>query len=244
MKDTVILRLRSDTAQIYSQTKWLIAGPEDSASDSDSDSDDGARVEHPERFGLDQLAEDVKIHIDCLVDLSDALEHPAEDPEQHDIEPSYLNVEQRAAHDYHADLILAKFPKVQIELAECLGRTSWARYQRMQQEREVNAKVVAIPSVEELEVLGSLTKSRFADSEFQDSGLGTSLPSAPPTRYAETMISYMTSMAGGKRVQIPPLSAEAKSGARFECNACGKHIYAQTNRKWRYVDPSQSMLHA
>jgi len=176
------------------------------------------------------------MHIDCLVDLSDALEHPAEDPQQHKDEPSVLRVKQRAAHDYHADLILAKFPKAHIELAECLGKISWDRYQRMQQEREINAKAVVASSVQEQELQGCGNKSHVADSEFQDSGLGTSLPSAPPTRYAETMISYMTSVAEGKRVQIPSLSAEARSGQKFECNACGKLIRAQNNREWRYVD--------
>jgi hypothetical protein len=97
----------------------------------------------------------------------------------------------------------------------------------MQQEREENAKANAT-----MKAPVSAAKSLAAISEFQDSGLGTSLPSAP-TRYAETVISFMTSIAGGKRVQIPSLPAEAKTGARFECHACGRHIRATNNRDWR-----------
>lgn len=224
--------MRIETAQLHGQTKWLIAGTEEDASDSDSDSD--ASGNESTQIDLDRLSEDVKLHVDCLMDLSDALEFPAIDAEQHDDQPSVLRLEQRAAHDYHADLILAKFPNAQIELAKCLGKISWDRYQRMQQERDSNAKGANTISA---------TKSRAADSEFQDSGLGASLPipSAPPTHYAGTIVSYMTSIADGKRVQIPPLPAEAKSGAAFECNACGKRIRAQNNRDWRYVSIPSSL---
>jgi len=235
-KDADAVRLRDETAQFHSQTRWLTSGPEESVSDSsDSDSDASERDLAPNE--LSRLAEDVKMHIDCLTDLSNALDFPAEDAVDTDDEPSTLRVEQRAAHDYHADLILAKFPKAQIKLAETLGRISWDRYQRMQQERDYNARDNITFAIQEQHVGEVATKSRFADSEFQDSGLGTSLqvPSIPATRYAETILSYMSSMVGDKRVQIPPLSEEAKAGAKFECNACGKHIYARTNREWRYV---------
>lgn len=66
------------------------------------------------------------MHIQCLKDLSNSLESPAIDPEPTD-EPSVLNIQQRTAHDYHVDLITAKFPKAQMELAECLGKTSTLR---------------------------------------------------------------------------------------------------------------------
>lgn len=208
--------------------------PDGNVSDSDSDgyssSDSDNPISENKNGGLNHFAEDVKMHVQCLSDLSSTLEFPAVDPEPTD-EPSVLRIEQRAAHDYHVDLITAKFPKAQISLAECLGKMSWDRYQRMQQEREINARYVAGSAPEE-EAVASAQKSRLADSEFKDSGLGTSLL-APPTHYAETVISFMTSIAGGKRVQIPPLPQEAKSGSQFECNACGRHIRATNNREWR-----------
>jgi hypothetical protein len=243
VNDPVAIRLRVEMAQLHSQTKWLTSRPEESSSDSsDNDSDASGLGGAPTELG--HLAEDVKTHIDCLTELSNALEFPAEDPEDDDDEPSALRVEQRTAHGYYADLILAKFPKAQIELAESLGKISWDRYQRMQQEREYNSSANAVSSIQEQHVGEAATKSRFADSEFQDSGLGTSLqvPSVSATRYAETIISYMTSMTGGKRVQIPPLSAEAKAGAKFECNACSKYICAETNREWRYVSRCPTQL--
>jgi hypothetical protein len=207
-------------------------GLEESVSDSDSDSDSDKSGDEQEQSGLERLVKDVKTHVDCLVDLGNALECPAIDPE-HEDEPSVLKFEQRAAHDYHADLILAKFPKAHVELVVCLGRISWDRYQRMQEQREVNANAITSLHIDNEGIVASAQKSRLADSEFKDSGLGTSLPSAPPSRYAETVISFMTSIAGGKRVQIPPLPTEARNGAQFECNACGKNIRATNNREWR-----------
>jgi hypothetical protein len=109
-------------------------------------------------------------------------------------------------------------------LLQCLGRTSWDRYLRMQRERDSNAHIISIQD----------GKSCFSKSEFQDSGIGTSLPHGVST-YAETIISFATSISGGKRVDIPPLPPGAKKGMPFECNACGNSIKATNNRDWRLV---------
>ena len=222
------MQLRESTAEVCNQTKWLLSGFSESTNDHDS-SDSVTSSDDLERSSMNRIVEDTKTYTECLVDLSAALQCPATNREQED-GPSNLRVQERAAHDYHTQLILAKYPSAQADLIESLGKTSWSRYQRMVLERESNANA---QTHAELPTQHIATKSHFADSEFQDSGLGTSLPSAPPTTYAETVISFMTSIGGGKRIQIPSLSAEAKSGAKFECNSCGKHIRATTNRDWR-----------
>jgi hypothetical protein len=134
-----------------------------------------------------------------------------------------------------ADLIVAKFPKAHVELVECLGKISWDRYQRMQQEREINANIPGGTAA-------SAQKSSGTGSEFRDSALGPSLPSVSATGYAETVISFMTGITEGKRVHFPPLPSAAKTGAQFECNACGRHIRAVNNREWRYDESSTFML--
>jgi hypothetical protein len=109
-------------------------------------------------------------------------------------------------------------------LLQCLGKTSWDRYLRMQRERDSNAHIISIQD----------GKSCFSRSEFQDSGIGKSLPHGAST-YAETIISFATSISGGQRVDIPPLPPGAKKGVPFECNACGNSIKATNNRDWRLV---------
>jgi hypothetical protein len=222
-------QLRESIAEVCSQTKWLLSSSSEPASTHDS-SDSDTSSDELAQSDISRLVEDTKTYTGCLVDLSAALQCPAISKEQED-EPSILRVQERAAHDYHIQLILAKYPSAQINLIENLGKTSWNRYQRMVHERESNANAQTHAELSTLHQTAA--KSHLADSEFQDSGLGTSLSSAPRTTYAETVISFMTSIGGGKRIQIPPLSAEAKSGAKFECNACGKQIRSTTNRDWR-----------
>jgi hypothetical protein len=225
-EDDAIVQLRENTVEVCSQTKWLLSSFTEATDENDSsDSDTSSDV--LERSGMSRIVEDTKTYTECLVDWSAALQCPAMDQEQED-RPSIMRVEEREAHDYHTQLILAKYPSAQADLIESLGKTSWNRYQRMVHERASNANAQM-----NVELHTTAIKSRIADSEFQDSGLGTSLPSALPTSYAETVISFMTSIGGGKQIQIPPLSAEAKSGAKFECNACGRQIRATTNRDWR-----------
>lgn len=170
-----------------------------------------------------ELVRNVKHYTRCLVDLGTALDCPALEPEHHD-RPSLVALEQRSAPDYYTELIKIKYPEAELCLLQSLGKTSWHRYQRMQQERNSNAEVR--PEIT------SGTKSEAAESKFIDSGIGTSLP-RPPSSYAETVLSFVTHMSEGKRVNVPPLPAEARNGQPFACTACGKLIVARSNREWR-----------
>lgn len=203
---------------------------EELASDSSSDSDcTGSEDETPQR-GMVDLVEEVRTLVNCLFDLSSAIERPAADPKDGD-EPSTSDLGQRAAHDYHTDLIKAKYPDAQLDLVQCLGRISWNRYQRMQQERELNAEAAQLGSVHAHNQ--SAVKSQATSSSFKDSGVGSSMPSATISHYAETVVSFMTGVSEGKRVSIPSLSAGARKGEPFDCNACGRPISVMSNRKWR-----------
>jgi hypothetical protein len=186
--------------------------------DSDSDSDPDSCDDDEDRSTFQDMVQSIKTYTACLVDLGTALDCPALEPEIDD-GPTQVVSGQRSAHDYYTDLVQAKFPQAELTLLQNLGSISWKRYLRMQQERDANAHTV--------HVTVSSTKS---SSEFQDSGLGSSIPA---TRYAESTVSFMTSVAGGKRVQIPRLTTEAKGGAPFECNACGMRIRMMNNRDWR-----------
>ena len=192
---------------------------------SDSESDSSSCGDDSSSDKLHELTRRVSTYANCLIDLGTALDCPALEPE-HDDGPSLVTLKQRCAHDYHTDLIRAKFPDADNDLLRSLGQISWDRYQRMQQERESNALALAQP------VQTSCHKSLAAGSEFQDSGIGTSLPQVA-SAYAETVVSFLTSVSEVKRVNIPPLSVEAKSGLPFECAACGKLTRATTNREWR-----------
>lgn len=230
-EDLRLSLLRDTNAQVvYEQTKFILADLEDTASDSGSDAD--SYEDELDQDNLDSVVDEIKTYTQCLVDLNTALECPAMDPDHGDNESNILRLGERSVHEYYADLIIAKYPKVDLDIAACLGKVSWDRYQRMQQERNSNLNNHTMYSEEQ--ALSMVPKSHLAESAFQDSGLGTSIPAEPST-YAATVISFMSSVSGGKQIQVPPLSTEARDGKAFECNACGKHIKATTNREWRLV---------
>jgi hypothetical protein len=213
--------LMTTAAKLNDQIRLLLVDANEDISESESDSE--SSCDEGVTDNLQELAQTIKVYTDSLTDLSSALACPALEPE-YDNEPSAVTPEPRFANDYHTELIRAKFPRAEMILLQCLGRASWDRYLRMQRERDFNAHTISIQD----------GKSRFSKSEFQDSGIGTSLPHGAST-YAETLLSFATSISGGKRVDIPPLPPGAKKGVPFECNACGNSIKATNNRDWRLV---------
>lgn len=221
--DRTISDLCSAATELYDQTKWLLIDGDDESNDSESETDSSYPSDEAPARTMHDLVEQVKTYTDCLIDLGTALKCPALDPEPED-EARVVRSEQRAAHDYHTDLIMARFPQAQLALLQTLGKTSWNRYQRMQQERCFNVQMQSAALAR--------AKSEAAASEFQDSGLGTSLPQVA-SAYAETIASFVSKMSGDEQIKIPTLSAEAKSGIPFECIACGSRIRITSNREWR-----------
>lgn len=221
--DTSTAILRTTAAELYSETKCILLQDNTISDDEDGSSDDDSVSSRDQQSEASLIVADIKMYTECLIDLGPSIECPASNYKSGE-EPSALVIKERLAHDYHVELILAKYPKADTELAYHLGRTSWNRYQRMQRQREINC--------DNRNNTDSAAKSQAAGSEFIDSGLGTSLGDGAPT-YADSLASVMTGITEGKPVKIPPLSAEAKRGEEFECNACGKYIRVKSFREWR-----------
>ena len=213
-----------------SRLRYLLTLANHNASDIDSESDSDNTQDPAPVFEIEGLVEDIKTYTQCLVDLGPTLSTPATTNEP----GATIDIAaqgERNPNEYHAGLLSKKYPRADALLVECLGKTSWARFVRMQHERELNAREHII--LEEPAVVGA-AKSLVSNSVFQDSGLGTSLP-VVPSAYAESTVSFMTSITGGERARIPPLPVEAKQGFPFECTACGRSVRATNNREWRYV---------
>jgi hypothetical protein len=225
------LRRHAIASELYIQTSWLVLDADETEDETESESDAPSNVGAAEQMTrANIMVGRIRTYTNCLMAMGAALDCPAPDDEQVD-KPGQRSGEQRCASDYHVDLIKAKFPQADVLLVHQLGKASWERYQRMQQERELNANkgIVSIAS----------DKSHATFSEFKDSGLGTTLP-PPPSYYAPTIVSarsFISSISGGRGIDIPSLSPEARNGALFDCNACGRSIRAVTQREWRYVDP-------
>lgn len=215
------LLMRTQIHVLREQTRWILSELDQSAhTDNDSDSSSDEECQD----GIESIIKEVKAYTQCLVDLNETLQCPASDQEYEERTPT-MRLEKRNAYDYYADLVMAKFPKANLNLVECLGKANWQRYQRMQAGRANNATAEEVTAEE-------LPRSKAASSEFRDSGIGTSIP-AWPSSYAPTIISFVSSFSSGERVPIPPLPLEARNGQAFECIACGKSVRATTNREWR-----------
>lgn len=200
--------------------KWQISDDQTS-----SESYEEATVSDVKRLPVTSgaLTRKVKLYTECLVDLGPSLRCPAQDTVV-DESTQLPSVEQRSGDEYHTELLSIKFPSASTNLLKCMGKASWNRYRRLQQERLVN---------EHHRLLSAAgNKSHATNSTFQDSGIGQSTRPAASS-YAGSMLSFVTAIAGGKRVRVPPLPSEAKRGLPFECDACGKNVRVWDNRSWR-----------
>lgn len=204
-------------------------------SDTESESENDNPDTQIEPIGIRTVIRKMKTYTECLLDIGYSLDHPALDDSEDD-ETANLAIKQRSIHDYytnqrsaedyHTERLRAKFPLARIELLQCLGRTSWNRYQRLQKERELRVQGDQVAISDE--------KSHTIHSKFVDSGLGTSLPAATSS-YAASIVSLMSSITGGKQAKLPKLPVEAKNGAPFDCIACGGRVCYDNNRDWRSV---------
>ncbi|EUC42453.1 hypothetical protein COCMIDRAFT_51464, partial [Bipolaris oryzae ATCC 44560] len=228
VKDASVQRQQTTASELYREWKWYLKATDESESEDESDSGDDHEEEDNLPTRVDVMIRRLKTYINCLIGLGTALECPAPD-ESHDDEPGVVGLGPRFAHDYHTDLIQAKYPVADVYLVQVLGKISWSRFLRMQRERDNNT--AATPELQGL-LAPLATKSTGLSSEFQDSGIGTSLAKSQSS-YAESTVSFMTSISGGERVRIPPLPAEGENGQPFECIACAKIVRAENNREWR-----------
>lgn len=218
--DEQTLTIYKSATQLYSRNKWRLNDDNQTTSDSDLEVSDASTKDEP--ISINILIRKIKLYTECLVELGSSLCCVAPDDLQAGVAAS-LGIQQRSAHDYHTALILEKHPQTDPDLAKVLGQLSWDRYERLQLNRTGQTKTST----------NSDGKSRIVGTEFQDSGVGTSLSGTLPS-YAKSTVSFMTSLTtGGDRVQIPPLPAAAKNGGSFECLACCQKVQVIGNRAWR-----------
>ncbi|ORY11613.1 hypothetical protein BCR34DRAFT_601218 [Clohesyomyces aquaticus] len=223
-KDRCSLLTKTNVAATREQARRILLDFDRSNSESEIDSDEGNESdldsldEGVDVPLVDMVFDDIKTDIQCLVDLNIALECPAPDP-RHELRAQGPGVEKRQAYDYYTDLIIAKFPRAGIEVAQCLGKANWHRYQRIQEERVKNMPSHGVIAEE-------IPKSRVDSSDqLRPYAFQLALTSLP--------FPFNSDILSGQRVKIPPLPTEAQLGQAFRCAACGKHLPAISNDDWR-----------
>ena len=142
-----------------------------------------------------------------------------------------------------------KFNDADTDLVERLGESNWQRFVTIRARMDQIAsapKNEPAPPIEQIPVQAVFVdkpQSIFKPlSLFQDSGLGSSVASAPATsQHAQSVAShtsFMTSLAEGEDSsrRVPPTPFEVSLGKPFRCEICGHQLFNIKNRlDWKYV---------
>lgn len=251
MRELAQSGLAKELQRLLDETASLLDTPE-AMTDFESLSDDGST-----RYDLDDVLDDVAIYIDCLMDLSLALENPAVDLEprdqaHQDIEVFDVSTPQELTF---CRRIRDRFPKMRKFLVERLSRANSARATKLQALREV--------ALEEVEVVCEPEESIYDPSEqiFSESDPRMTVTSGTyssqrsqsifdrPLRFsrtpgrsrniaedAQSFASFSTSYSAitEGRPRVPPLPDEAVDGQSFRCLACHQTLSGITTRnQWK-----------
>ncbi|KXH33604.1 hypothetical protein CSIM01_11769 [Colletotrichum simmondsii] len=196
--------------QLLQEAEDDIAKSESSTGSSDYDDDD-----------IEQINADLEADTRSLMELDALFSEPILDTgnmrqslpsSSHKWEP----------HEPYKHIITNRFPKADDGLITSLGKANYERFLRGQEQRHSSSRALLDPSMlQEIENLDA------ASSKFNDSGLGSSIPSS----YAETIMSYHG--GEGTSIRLPSLPKLARNGSSFLCIACGLPTVVQTNSAWK-----------
>ena len=165
----------------------------------------------------------IRHHVDTLMELLPTLRHVCEMSQLPQIEdvipmqPMKTSVET-AAHPFVRQ-VHDKFPRVDAKLADRPGEANWQRFDRLQE-------LQSGPNLENTGAnqIAQPCQSKFIPvSEFQDSGLGSSLRvQSQSAASAASHSSFLTtkSSAHGGPVHVPPTPAEVDLKQSFDCQIC------------------------
>ncbi|KAL2201511.1 hypothetical protein P885DRAFT_73854 [Corynascus similis CBS 632.67] len=215
------------TKDVAEAAAFSIPSTDSDSEDSDTESvSSGVHKLHT----IEDIIEDLKTDIQCLVDLGPRYKEPILDrtikeeaaiPHQ---DTTWDPVESLTARIRH------RYPNVDGAFARVLGQANWERAQRLFAAKEKNAEDAERSNVKDESA--SRAPGTLLTSEFYDSGLGTSIPKA--SSYTETVFSYHGTKGGS--IKIPPIPAEGQDGDmssltssltashEIECPFCQEHI--------------------
>ena len=185
-------------------------------------------------FNIEDVVDDLADYVDCLMDLSQCLEHPALDfDETRHLPPEVFNASSPQALLF-CRRIRDRFPVLPLFLVERLGEANSIRSNRV---REAQLR---IPSGKEGDVGDDITETLFSDSMPKNTDTTKSTfqsdsifdrPMSVAT-FATTATTWSAIEQG--RLRVPPLPKEAETDDGFLCIACAKRLTDVKNRtNWK-----------
>ncbi|KAI1860685.1 uncharacterized protein JN550_011410 [Neoarthrinium moseri] len=198
-----------DGSTVVDHTKLILLVPEvklllGAIEDEDGDSSSSDDISNLGDDSIREILEDLHTDTICLMELEPLLKNPILD---------FIREPDNLATD---GVTTAWLPH------KTFCKANYERYIRCQQQRDaqLNNNVSNLPMA---------SGGTIDGSEFNDSGIGSSLPMT--SSYAETVMSY----GDGKdrSTRIPPLPTEGRKGKPFECIACGRSVRIMNNSAWK-----------
>lgn len=188
---------------------------------SDHGSDHGSVEESEDDIDphdLEEAAASLRTDTSCLMDLDGLLQNTpsiAERDRSHQV-PSATTWTPEMPY---SEMIASRFPKASEELASHLGKTSYMRYVRCLNKRQIQTTKIDT----------GLPESRRFEPE--SLALGSSIYMKSPAPYAETVMSYHE--GDSRPTRVPALPEDAENGTPFACVACGQKVVAKSNSVWK-----------
>jgi uncharacterized C2H2 Zn-finger protein len=230
-------------AQAADRLKYLVQQDNSVDSDSDSSSDSSSDAGASD---LEEIADDLRTDTECLLDLGSRFKENTVGPviAETAVDPSLLSTWDPSNN--FVDRIRWRFPSCEAKLAERLGKANWARVIRCNEAKSAVShqhQASLTSQSKAMKPAATIGSSRGdASTAFQDSALGSSVPSAPSlpaatfvaspgSAYAETMVSYRGGQ--GDIVRIPSLPQGPLAFLPFPCVGCGESVRMVNKSAWK-----------
>ncbi|KAI1339012.1 hypothetical protein F5Y15DRAFT_424133 [Xylariaceae sp. FL0016] len=176
---------------------------------------------------LQEITQDLSNDTLCLMELDSLLKSPVLDTTDEE-EKAAVPEGMRNWSPYHTycERVESRFPLASNTLIKRIGKASYERYVRCQEERD---KRTATGDPESVLLLLAQAQT-VVGSTFHDSAIGSSVPST--SAYAETIMSYRGDNES-HHMRVPPIPPEGKTGKPFICVACANSVIISNNSVWK-----------
>lgn len=186
--------------------------------------DEPLETYHYSEKNIDGLFQTLRNMIDSLRVLKSSLDSVVDD--ESDDEPSRqpMYLQERPAYQYYVDLIRGRFPLAGVQLAQELGKSNWDRYNYV------------LSLSERIQVGVEVIETTRPQSEFFDSGVGSSAPSDNRITHEALLdcaATIVSSRAGVSHKRLPPLPDEGRSGNSFDCEICYRKVQMRRTKEWK-----------
>ena len=175
----------------------------------------------------EDLRDDVKLHIDLLIELGPLLQENLQFCNESAPENTEFSSQSARLSDparKYASIIRDRFPNADEALIFKLGEANWRRHLLVREKIfRKTASTKLIRSVHE------------TSSTFEDSGIGKSIPTDVEEAISQTSLNSSVASQAETSLRVPPMPPQITSGSPFVCSFCRKKVKIANRASWKFV---------